>query len=1118
LKLKGFIGPGYTLRTVNFDCQRCVNLFPEKDELQTGKEQEVAMLCGVPGFTLQHVLPRSPIRAVYFTANGYIYAVAGNGLYNLTVTSDGIWAHTLIGYLNTSTGPVSIRDGVPNVYNGIANTGLINQVVVVDGSTTGLCFEEGTTQVYQLSSDNGYAGSNFVTFQDGFFLFAQSGTISAYYANDPLNISDLDVINVNLSSDQVSRVISDHDIVWIFSNRTLSVWQNTGGSSSSNVFQQIPGAEAEGGCNAPASIAQVAGQLIWTTNDDRGYGMVCTAFGYRGVRISNHAVEDWLQSVGDISGATAWTYQEGGHSFYCLNVPGSSSTWCYDTVTQMWCERQFFADGVWSRDLIACHCNVYIAGIGTIHLVGDYQTGNLYKLDDSNYTFNGTPISRIRTSPHMSGSLKRVFYSSFQLDVEAGVGLDGNGFQVQQGTTGAPYTQTASGTLLAGDSPFTFLGTDGTPQIPTTVPTITALVPTMATGFPNWSGTYSINYTTGTLTMTAGTLETPVMALAPGNGVQYNFTLPNLYNLTLASGGYQIWVNDWRGNNLQYVYPAVNKNWCTSSYDFNYAGIWTLTGVNAVPSSWASVTSIAAANAYRPSSSSASGVTLTNGAYAYDRTGLTVKTSGDYASTSLDGGSTGSPVSGSVTYAGFSGSSFSGTLNLYGLFQSSVPPSYNLPVVVTISADGYASEQTSTWSGTTNTLLSTFISVKDLTTLSVTVTLYSMVFTSYLNLYDIVLLDNSLVLGSNSIPSPDGNSTGTMLTEDKSSNYHLISFTYPVTLPQVTGLSCYALVGDTNRYLHMMLKPIRSGTYVSVCFNLSNGTVQSSSGGSPTITPYVFPTQICTGMIVGNKYKIMSLGNTTFRNYGTLVSGTDNTVGAIYACTAVPPSGQAGTVQLQTPGIYRCWINYTENSASLNGMEAIIAMTPNPSAGAIGYSADYYNGNGKSCIGIWGVHIDTIGASSPPPLVQTSGEVAEDYITYTPGSGNLAFNIPPLGSVTNTNSVITMPAATITGQFYFTAVNVLPTEFNASFSYLESAPNYVTIGTNPQVGLSYSDDGGHTFCPERLVPLGGIGSRLARAIWRRLGMSRDRVFRVTCSDPVKFAPIGAEIDAKVGDA
>jgi hypothetical protein len=1107
LKLKGFIGPTYSLRTLNYEAQRTVNLFPEKDELQTGKEQEIAMLCGVPGYTLQHSLPKSPLRAVYFTANGWIYAVAGNGLYNLQVVA-GVWSHTLIGTLNTSTGPVSIKDGVPNVYNGISNTGLINQVVVVDGSTTGLCFQEGTTQVYQMSSANGYAGSTFVTFQDGFFLFAYPGSISSYYANDPLNISGLDVINVNLSSDQVSRVISDHDIVWIFSNRSLSVWQNTGGSSGTNVFQQIPGASAEGGCNAPASIAQVAGQLIWTTNDDRGFGMVCTAFGYRGVRISNHAVETWLQSVGDISQATAWTYQEGGHSFYCLNVPGSSSTWCYDTITQQWCERQFFYNGIWNRDLISCHCNVYLPGVGTIHLVGDYQSGNLYKLDDSNYTFNGVPISRVRTAPHMSGTLKRVFYARFQLDVEAGVGLDGLGIQVQEGTTGAPFTHIAGNTYLAGNGPFTFLGQDGTTQIPTNAPVITATVPTYG-GWSNWSGTYSLNVSTGILTMTPGTLSTPVLPLASGNGIQYNFTLPNLYNLTLAGGGFTIWVNDWRGNNPQYVYPNVNQNLCTSSYDFNYAAFWTLTSVNSIPSSWTNITNVAATVASRPTASTTSGITVTHPEYAYDSVLVALKNTGTYASGTIT--HSGVLQTGSITYSGFTGGAFSGTLNLYGIFTGFKA----LPVTISIAHDGYVSQTITSIYGAVGVPLSTFINVLDLTTLTVTITLQCITADALLNLYDVVCLNNSLLHGTVPLPTPDGSNTGAFLTEDASSNYHQMTIPYPVALPQMTGLSCYALAGDSTRLLQMTLRSPYGGTYPSAIFNLQSGTVSSSTNCSPTITPYVFPTQLCTGMIIGLNYKIMSLGNTTFSTYGTLISGTPNTVGAIYTCVMVPPSGQTGTVQLQTQGIYRCWMGWTEVAGSLNGMHAIIGLNNGSSNASTGPC--FYNGNGQSCIGVWGVQIDNHGASSPYPLVQTSGETAEDFITYTPSNGNLTFNIPPLGAVTS-NNIVTMPAAAITGLFYFTAVNIFPTEFTASFSYNEAAPNMVTIGTNPMVNLSYSDDGGHTFCPERSVPLGPIGSRLTRAIWRRLGMSYDRVFRVTCSDPVKFNPIGAEIDAKVGDA
>jgi hypothetical protein len=73
-----------------------------------------------------------------------------------------------------------------------------------------------------------------------------------------------------------------------------------------------------------------------------------------------------------------------------------------------------------------------------------------------------------------------------------------------------------------------------------------------------------------------------------------------------------------------------------------------------------------------------------------------------------------------------------------------------------------------------------------------------------------------------------------------------------------------------------------------------------------------------------------------------------------------------------------------------------------------------------------------------------------------------------------------------------------------------------TQGHNPQAMLQYSDDGGHSWSDEKWVSFGKIGKRLKRAIWRRLGQSRDRVFRVTITDPVKIAIIGAEMDIVQG--
>jgi hypothetical protein len=74
----------------------------------------------------------------------------------------------------------------------------------------------------------------------------------------------------------------------------------------------------------------------------------------------------------------------------------------------------------------------------------------------------------------------------------------------------------------------------------------------------------------------------------------------------------------------------------------------------------------------------------------------------------------------------------------------------------------------------------------------------------------------------------------------------------------------------------------------------------------------------------------------------------------------------------------------------------------------------------------------------------------------------------------------------------------------------------ITQGTDPQVVLRWSDDGGHTWSNEHWVSVGKIGEYGRRAIWRRLGMTqklRDRVYEISGTDPVKITIMGAELHA-----
>lgn len=69
-------------------------------------------------------------------------------------------------------------------------------------------------------------------------------------------------------------------------------------------------------------------------------------------------------------------------------------------------------------------------------------------------------------------------------------------------------------------------------------------------------------------------------------------------------------------------------------------------------------------------------------------------------------------------------------------------------------------------------------------------------------------------------------------------------------------------------------------------------------------------------------------------------------------------------------------------------------------------------------------------------------------------------------------------------------------------------------GSDPQVMLRWSDDGGHTWSNEHWSSMGRIGQYGYRTFWRRLGMTmkiRDRVYEVSGTDPVKIAITGAEL-------
>lgn len=71
-------------------------------------------------------------------------------------------------------------------------------------------------------------------------------------------------------------------------------------------------------------------------------------------------------------------------------------------------------------------------------------------------------------------------------------------------------------------------------------------------------------------------------------------------------------------------------------------------------------------------------------------------------------------------------------------------------------------------------------------------------------------------------------------------------------------------------------------------------------------------------------------------------------------------------------------------------------------------------------------------------------------------------------------------------------------------------------GSDPEVMLEYSDDGGRTWLSLPNKKLGPLGHYEARVIWQGLGSARNRVYRGSISDPVKVVLTDTFVEVRGG--
>lgn len=363
-------------------------------------------------------------------ASSLANALAGTAV-DLTMPS-GAWqaANVLVDEFDPSQGNFTFSTSTGTIHAAsmsYGGDGDDSSTVFVDGSYSyifydlyglRLCFERTNVPAAlgAISFGDNVPASH-IAWVDGYFIINKIGT-NKFYVSDlqGFTIDSLSFASSEGNPDQIAGLVANNRDLFVFNETTTEIFVNTGNPDFP--FERVQGGFIEMGCLAKHSIARLKGTIFWLGQDQNGGGAAYMMNGYTPQRISTHVIEQKISSYAAPENATAFGYEWNGHFFYVLNF--TEATWVYDLSTGVWHERAYTNSGTLERHRAEAHA--YDSGNDS-HVVGDYESGEIYKFDDSTYDDDGDVITRLRTCPHISSTLEQIVCDKLQLDMETGVGL-----------------------------------------------------------------------------------------------------------------------------------------------------------------------------------------------------------------------------------------------------------------------------------------------------------------------------------------------------------------------------------------------------------------------------------------------------------------------------------------------------------------------------------------------------------------------------------------------------------------------------------------------------------------------------------------------------------------------
>lgn len=366
------VGGHYKHSYLHVDAQDTINWYAEKNP--SGAQTNQYALLPFEGYTAFCSIGYGQVRGMFQASNGGLYAACETNIYKI----NGLGNTVLIAQLTTNSGKVEFAE------NGF-------DIVVVDGlAAVKISIIADTAEALVLPNN---MRPTDVVCLNGRFVFNELNTGRFWWSDlYTTTVNGLSFATAESNPDNLIKLAEHNRELWLFGEKTTEVWAVS--EDQDAPFARIGGAIIQAGIQARNTVQKIGDHICWLGRNKEGGFSVLAVTGYQSSVISTPAIDAEINNMAIVEDAIAWTYNKNGHLFYVLSFPDADKTFCYDFLTNLWCVLAWADDD----NILRMHRAAHSVFFNDSHYIGDYYSGNIYKLGGD--TFNGKTIIRQRTMEH----------------------------------------------------------------------------------------------------------------------------------------------------------------------------------------------------------------------------------------------------------------------------------------------------------------------------------------------------------------------------------------------------------------------------------------------------------------------------------------------------------------------------------------------------------------------------------------------------------------------------------------------------------------------------------------------------------------------------------------------